>query len=108
MSSEDDLITPASEEEADGIDRPESDDSGASVGDKCNEKKVKVKNAKKSSRALPMACLERIKIKALPMACCVWYCEEKAGIKSKYCKKHQHYFQGFCFRAQGPANVPRV
>ena len=92
MSSED-LIMPASEgEEADSVDGSASDDSGANVGDNSNDKKIKAKIVKKPSGALPIACPERIKIKSLPITCCVWYCEEKAGIKTKYCKKHRPLF----------------
>ena len=65
---------------------------------------IKVKNVKKPSRALPMACPEKIKIRALPMACCVWYCEEKAGIHSKYCKKHLGFLRALQQKAAHTGN----
>ena len=107
MSSAD-LIMPASDYEAYGVDESECDDSGARVGVKSNKKKIKVKNVKKPSRALPtlpMACPEKIKIRALPMACCVWYCEEKAGIHSKYCKKHLGFLRALQQKAAHTGNL---
>lgn len=89
MSLEADSFVSASEE-ADSVDGPESDGGAGVGGDKSIAKKNNVKSVKQGALSNP---IKRIKIKALPMTCCVWYCQEKAVIKSKFCKNHQQCFR---------------
>ena len=97
MSAEKDLFVPASEkDEGESVGWSAWIESGAVIGDKSIEKKLPIKMVKKSSRSNP---IERIKIKALPMTCCVWYCKEKTAISNKYCKIHQQGFEALQLQA---------
>ena len=100
MSLEADSFVSASEE-ADSVDRSDSHGSAGVGGDKSNAKKIKVKSVKQGALSNP---IKRVKIKALPMTCCVWYCKEKAVIKSKYCKNHLQCFRVLQYQAARTGN----